>query len=693
MRESQFQPFRMFQDGEQVQRQHRDEQRWIADQDTMPVPTVNGEKTNVPSSLSHNGTLLANAHQLMRTGLRRLQEPQPEGLSTRGLQRVKADTGLGLFPLLTFTNASGLFLIALAYYASVLRYGTLALEMPFLIGLLLMFVPNLVRLLSPKPSRLERLYLLCVLGIYFYAVEFMISPHYFSSFDESLHMRTLENLLRFNHLFSLNTMLPVSPYYPGLEIVTDAISTTTGLSPFLSGVTLIIAARLLMVLSLFLLYEAITSSSRMAGIASLIYMINSHFIFFDTSFSYETLAIALAAFLFYILRRYQSAGKDHYWMLYTSWAVLLALTLTHHMTNYVTDGLLLLWSIMSIFLNSPRSVRIHLCITAILAIILSFSYTFFKGNPVWSYLTGYFNGAFTELGAIISGTSVPRPLFTTSAGPSAPIWDRLFMTASVGLTALSLPFGLITLWHQHRHEVLCVVLGVFAFVYPIVQVFRFTVFGVEIADRSTAFLFLAIALVLTLLITHFWPSRVLRWKSIMLIATVLSVIFLGDVMIASGPFYSSLPGPYEVVADGRSVEPEGIQAAIWMLDYLGPDNRVATDRINQMLMNTYGDQYVVTSLYNHIDVSPIFYATQLGPAEQTLIQQAKIHYLVVDLRLSTGLPVEGVYFEVDQNYVAQLKKPLPKASLTKFNTIPQMNRLFDSGDIVIYDTGVFGNAP
>src|SRR5579875_2333917 len=127
MRKSQFQVFGMFQRGEQMQRQHEDEQKWIADQDTMPVPTVNVEKTNVSSSLSHNGTLLGNAHQLIRTGLRRLQEPQPEGLSTRGLQRVKPDTGLGLFPLLTFTNASGLLLVAFAYYASVLHYGPLAL--------------------------------------------------------------------------------------------------------------------------------------------------------------------------------------------------------------------------------------------------------------------------------------------------------------------------------------------------------------------------------------------------------------------------------------------------------------------------------------------------------------------------------------------------------------------------------------
>lgn len=688
------QPFSSSQEDKQAQKQDEiDIECFIADQNTIPVATVKINKVDLSQNVQHNETLLNTIQQSVYEGLRRLQEPQPEGLSTRGLQSVKPDTGLGFFPLLAFTNACGLFLIALSYYASVLRYGGLALEMPFLAGLLLMFVPNLIRLLSPKPSRLERLCLLCLLGMYFYLIEFMISPQYFSSFDESLHLRTLENILRFRHLFSLNTMLPVSPYYPGLEIVTDAISTMAGLSPFLSGVTLIIAARLLIVLSLFLLYETITDSSRIAGIASLIYMTNTHFIFFDTSFSYETLAISLAAFLFYVLRRYQLADKDHRWVLSITWMVLLALTVTHHMTDYVIDGLLLMWSIVSLFTNTSRGMRIHLWAITLFAIALSLAYMFFKGNPVWSYLSGYFNGAFNELRQIINGTRMPRPLFTSSSGSSAPLWDRLLMTGSVGLTTLCLPFGLIALWGRHRHEALSVALGIFAFAYPLVQVFRFTIFGVEIADRSAAFLFLAIALVITLLITHFWPSHALRWRTIMLISSILSVIFLGGVIVSLGAGYTSLPGPYKVVADGRSVEPEGIQAATWALNFLGPDNHVATDRINQMLMNTYGDQYVVTDLYNHIDISPIFYAAQLGPTEKALIQQAKIRYVVIDQRLSTSLPVDSVYFEVDQEYLSQLKKPLSRAALTKFNNIPQMNRLFDSGNIIIYDTGAISNAP
>ena len=74
----------------------------------------------------------------------------------------------------------------------------------------------------------------------------------------------------------------------------------------------------------------------------------------------------------------------------------------------------------------------------------------------------------------------------------------------------------------------------------------------------------------------------------------------------AGPASALLPGPYEVIADSRSIEPQGIQAALWTRVYLQPDNRVAADRINQILLGTYGDQRVVTSIEDNIDLSPVF---------------------------------------------------------------------------------------
>ncbi len=619
-------------------------------------------------------------------GLARLQEPQSEELPALGLPSVKPMLALGAFPRLMLTNALGLLVVSFSYYISDLGYGNYALEGFFLLGLLLMFVPNLVRFLSSAPSRLERIYSLCGLGVCFYFVEFMVSPLHYSSFDDFLHWRTAGDILRTAHLFSPNSMLPVSPYYPGLEIVTNAVGTMTGLSTFYAGVLVINAARLLMVLSLFLLFEQITNSSRIAGIGVLIYMANPHFLFFDAIYSYETLALPLATFTLYILARYDIVDKDHRLVIFMAWIVLAAVTITHNMTDYILIGLLILWAVVNVFRPASRQSRVHLVVLALFGLALALAYAFLlPGNPVWSYLSRYFAGAFSELQHIVTGTGPARSLFASAAQPS-PLWDRVLITGSVVLITLSLPFGLLSLWGQYRHNALAVTLGIFSLSYPATQAFRFTQYGSEITDRAAAYLFLAIACIFAILIAHAIPAPKLNRRVISLITLALALIFLGGVLVAVGADYTDLPGPYLVSADMRSIEPEGIQDAIWSLAYLGPNNRIGTDRINQMLMSTYGDQRIVTRLYDNVDISPIFYASQLSPDEVSLLRYAGLSYLEVDMRLSQSLPLVGLYFENDSP-----TKPMSKEALTKFDTVSKLNRIFDSGNIVIYDAGAYFN--
>src|SRR6202011_4990581 len=137
-------------------------------------------------------------------------------------------------------------------------------------------------------------------------------PTYISSYDAMLHSMTADTLLRTQHLFGVNSLLPVSPYYPGLEIVTNALSTISGLNIFQAGTLVIAVARLLMMLSLYMFYEQVTTSSRMAGIAVMIYMTNPHFLFFDAIFSYETLALPIMTFLLAILARFEAMAYDKY---------------------------------------------------------------------------------------------------------------------------------------------------------------------------------------------------------------------------------------------------------------------------------------------------------------------------------------------------------------------------------------------
>ena len=661
----------------------------MADPETTSLVAI-WDSTSIASSQTEENHAPGFLRRVIRAGLARLQEPQPEGLSTRGLQEANAEARAGLVLLLALTDAFGLFIVSASYYLSVWEYSYPIVESCFLGGLLLLFLPNMMRLLSRKPARGERICSLCVLGLVLYCVHFTSSPQGFSSFDDFLHWRTVGDILRTGHLFSVNSMLPVSPYYPGLELVTAAISNTTGLGAFQAGVIVTISAHFLMILVLYLFYEYITNSSRMASIALMIYITNPHFLFFDTTYSYETLALPLAILMIYILARYGNADQNHRWVFVTAWIVLGAVTITHHMTDYVFDGLVLLWAVISFFRPVPRKTRAYLAITAILGVLLSLVYAFFlPGNPVWTYLSEYFGSAFNQLGQIITGSGSSRPLFA-SAVQAPPLWDKLLITGAIALVTFSLPFALLSLQRLHRNNALAITFGLASLLYPLTQAFRFTSFGTEITDRAAAFLFLPIAYMLTILLTHFWPTRQLTRRTIALISTAILVIFLGNAIVATSPDLTGIPGPYLVVADARSIEPEGINAAIWSLTYLGPNKRIATDRINQMLMSTYGDQRIMTRLNDNIDVAPLFYSANFDKADIAILQAGQIRYLVVDTRISTALPLENTYFENDVPHSI-----LSRAALTKFSAVRQINRLFDSGDIVIYDTGGFlaGSGP
>ena len=72
---------------------------------------------------------------------------------------------------------------------------------------------------------------------------------------------------------------------------------------------------------------------------------------------------------------------------------------------------------------------------------------------------------------------------------------------------------------------------------------------------------------------------------------------------------------------------------------------------------------------------------------RSVAQQAQlqgIHYVLADLRLTRNLPVSGSYWFMDPN-AGRYTHPLPLIDMSKFNSAPGVTRIFDSGDIVIYD--------
>jgi hypothetical protein len=91
-----------------------------------------------------------------------------------------------------------------------------------------------------------------------------------------------------------------------------------------------------------------------------------------------------------------------------------------------------------------------------------------------------------------------------------------------------------------------------------------------------------------------------------------------------------------------------------------------------------------------VDAARVFRAKKLDPDEYWALAKGGIDFLLVDLRLSTALPVLGFYFEP---WEPRSTTPLSAAALLKFNNVDGITRIYDNGYIVIYDVrGLHGRS-
>jgi hypothetical protein len=120
---------------------------------------------------------------------------------------------------------------------------------------------------------------------------------------------------------------------------------------------------------------------------------------------------------------------------------------------------------------------------------------------------------------------------------------------------------------------------------------------------------------------------------------------------------------------------------------------MGADRVNGLLMGSYGNQRVVTGVSDQIFLGPVFFSPQLTGNDQRLLVLGQVRYLVVDTRLSTAPPMFGIYVENGEPGIAERDMPLPLTALTKFDRLPYVSRLYDSGDISIYDVRSLSYVP
>jgi hypothetical protein len=581
----------------------------------------------------------------------------------------------GLFFPLFLVGAVGLLVLALADHLA--RDSSPEAEPLFWIGLLFAFVPLAVRAVGPATSRRERIACLCGLVLLLSLVKPLAQPDQLTFFDELAHWRSLIDILRTGHLFTPNPLLSISPSYPGLESATAALIGATGLPAPAAAAIVIAAARLVLVLGLFLFFELLTGTPRMGAAAAVVFMANPRFLFFDDQFAYESMALGLAALILFLEAR---RARDDDAAPLGAWALIalavLALVVTHHVTSYALLGFVAAWALAARLLHKRGPVALAALLAGVELLWFALA-----GRPTLEYLQGGLQPALEQAGALLHGGG--RHLFQASNGQVADAWRQVLGLASALLVVVALPLGMLRVWHTRRLQAPYLVLMLTAAAYPLSLGLHLLPDGAEIANRMAEFVFVGVGAVLALVIDAIWP---IGWVRRRVVTAWLSVVFSGGVIVGWPP-QMTLPDPYLVGADSRSVDALGVAAASWSRERLGPGQRFAADRTNRSLLGTYGGQEPVTDYGSHVVTAQLFLSPEFDDADLAILRQGRVRYLLVDRRLSTALPLVGVYFEDGEPPVQPAGQPIPAAWLDKFDAVPGASRVYDSGDIRIYDLG------
>jgi len=577
-------------------------------------------------------------------------------------------------------SAAGLLLITLADERS--RAMTSQSQALFWIGILFIYGAIVSRLVHPAPGRLERLSLSALLGLALYLVKVFRDPFGFTFADELVHAPNAEAILRTHHLFHENVTLAATPSYPGLESVTAALASLSGLSVYGAGLIVIGVARLLIVIALFLLVERLLGSARAAGIAVAVYAANSNFAFFSAQFSYESLALPLLVVVFFAYAEWRESDDRRFWA-----AVILLLTVaivvTHHLTSYALAATLLLIALSYRLLGGTRTdtpSRFAVFATGAAAVWLLVVATKTVG-----YLSPVVTGAVRSIVHTISGESAPRQLFAGKSGTGragSGVFERGVAILAVAALAVLYPVGLRALWREQRKLVirdpLLITAALGGGVMFVMYALRFAPAAWETANRSSEFLFLGLAIVVPVGLFRLGKRLVEPWFALGATA-VLTIVFAGGVVAGWTPNLR-LSQPYEISADGQIVEAEGRAMASWARQTLGPGRRYAGAEADSRLLNMYAAGLARAG--QSPDMADILKSPTLAPWELPLLRKYHVRYVVTDRRLRAFDNTAGYFFGFRRG--PRRDALLPPGVVTKW---ARYSRIYDSGRIVIFDLG------
>lgn len=566
----------------------------------------------------------------------------------------------------------GVFLIAVAYAMG--RSSETLDSVPLMwAGQILLFTPIVFRMLQRDTSAREAFFGATALVLGSYLIKVCYSPIGFRFPDELQHYRTLTDLVATGGVSTRNPALPISPSYPGIELVTAALMQLSELPYFPAALIVVALAHLALAWTIFHMIRALGGSARVAGLAVAVYATQPHYQHFDSMFIYQALGLTFVALCLWCLVKAsdRTGGRPRLWLALSA-LFGIAVVPTHHISTYMLVGMLFLALVVQLVLRQWHVARHSLLVFSTVAV----------ATGVWILFVGtdtalYFEPAAQQLADSVLGFIHPDQTRAAPPPQFGSLLDRWLAYASVILTGLAVAWGIVQLRRTERSRSWVWVMIVASLTFFAALGVRLVASeGAELYGRAVSFIFIPVAFVVAIVMR--W---LLRWRRVGLSVAIVSmvVIWLGGLTSGWPPAWQRVPTGYLPGGFESSTDAKGIQASEWVASHMPPYGWYwATDSSNYTLVSAIGRQVP------NRNASPLFRSQQFTRDDLVFMNRMAIRYVLSDIRLSQDMPADGSYYS-DDPMAFRYTEPMSTRQLRKFDRLPAASRLYDNGSIVIYD--------
>jgi hypothetical protein len=391
-----------------------------------------------------------------------------------------------------------------------------------------------------------------------------------------------------------------------------------------------------------------------------------------------------------LLERARSAtGPPRTLLLIAAGLSLAAMSITHHVTSWLTLLFLLAWFCLE---RGPGRRAIGIGLAA--AVGSGGLWVALNARRLYGYFAPLVRDLLTQIVGAATGHQ-QRAVFSDNGGYRTPQWEQVVLIGYAGtVTAAALWVGLVGLHRLRRPRLRAgALLPLLSLLAPITFASRVLPSAGQFGDRAATFVFLPLSITVAALLTRVVSGRRASPAMRIGLAAVLTTTFIGGVLLGAGPNWERLPGPYLVAAENRSMDPETLAAVTWSRQNLPPGTTIVSDRITAALLSSVARLYPRSDLQPDADPASLYFATRWTAAETKTIRSLGAGYLYVDARWSQASPHVGVYLHEGESGPAAADR-LSQTQLAKFAAVPGISVAYHRGPITLYDlAGIAGAQP